>query len=72
MASVAVLILLGYYFEKWLMIAPATPVVLWLQILETVLLGGLFVMFMRSGGTTMPAVKRATEPAPAPSPQETS
>jgi len=69
-ASVAVLILLGYYFEKWLMISPATPVVLWLQMLETVLLGGLFVMFMRSGTTTLPAVKRATDPTPAPSPQE--
>jgi hypothetical protein len=35
------------------------------------LLGGLFVMFMRSGTNTMPAVKRAADPAPAPSPQET-
>lgn len=70
-ASVAGLILLGYYVEKWLMIAPATPVVLWLQIAETVLLGGLFVAFMSSGASTMPTAERAAEPTPAPSPQET-
>ena len=71
-SSVAVLILLGYYFEKWLMVAPATPVVLWIQILETVLMGGLFVLFMSNGAATLPPVQRATDPTPAPSPQETS
>lgn len=68
--TVAILILSGYYIEKWLMIAPATPVVLWLQIVETVLLGGLFWLFMSSGGYTLPSVERPASPAPAPSPQE--
>jgi hypothetical protein len=69
-ATMAVLILLGYYLEKWLMIAPATPVVLWLQIAESVALGGLFFLFMVSGSSTLPSVERAASPAPAPSPQE--
>jgi len=68
--GVGILILLGYYFEKWLMIAPAAPVTLWLQILETVLLGAIFVTFMKSGAYTLPSVERAVDPTPAPSPQE--
>jgi hypothetical protein len=71
-ATVGVLVLLGYYLEKWLMIAPDTPVILWLLILESVLLGGLLVAFMRSGAATLPSVERASDPTPAPSPQETS
>jgi hypothetical protein len=71
-STVAVLILLGFYCEKWLMIFPATPILLWLQIVESVLLGGLFWLFMTNGRRTLPAVERAKEPIPAPSPQESS
>ena len=69
-SAVAVLILLGYYFEKWLMIAPAAPVAIWLMVAETLLLGALFVTFMKSGDVTLPRVERASDPTPAPSPQE--
>jgi hypothetical protein len=67
---VGVLILLGFYFEKWLMIALAAPVSLPLQAVETVLLGILFVLIMASGDHTLPQVKRATDPTPALSPLE--
>jgi hypothetical protein len=70
-ATVGSLILLGYYFEKWLMIALAVPVAVWLQVVETLLLGALFVTFMRSGGYTLPRVERAADPSPALSPIET-
>lgn len=69
-STVGVLILLAFYFEKWLMIAPAAHVNLTLQIVETVLLGGLFVMVVRSGPNTLPGVKRSTDPTPALSPFE--
>jgi hypothetical protein len=67
---VGIIILLGFYFEKWLMIAPAAPVNLALQIVETVLLGGLFAVIMRSGQNTLPRVERAADPTPALSPIE--
>ena len=70
-ATVGALILLGYYFEKWLMIALAVPVTVWLQVAETLILGGLFVTFMMCGGYTLPRVERAADPTPALSPIET-
>jgi hypothetical protein len=69
-STVGVLILLGFYFEKWLMIAPAAQVNLTLQIVETVLLGGLFAVIVRSRQKTLPDVERSTDPTPAPSPIE--
>jgi hypothetical protein len=68
--SMGVLILLGFYLEKWLMIALATPVNLALQIVETALLGAVFVLIMKSGKNTLPDVERATDPTPALSPIE--
>ena len=69
-SAVGVLILLGFYFEKWLMIALAAPVSLPIQIVETVLLGVLFALIMASGANTLPDVKRSTDPTPALSPIE--
>jgi hypothetical protein len=68
--SMGVLILLGFYVEKWLMIALATPTNLVLQIVETALLGAVFWLIMKSGKSTLPDVERATDPTPALSPVE--
>jgi hypothetical protein len=59
--TVGLLILCGFYLEKWLMIGVAVPVNLVLQAVETVLLGGLFVMVMRNGAHTLPVVDPAPE-----------
>lgn len=61
-STVGVLVLLGFYLEKWLMIAPAAPVNVGLMIVETVLMGSLFVMVMRGGANTLPKVE--SDPAP--------
>ncbi len=57
---VGLLVLLGFYCEKWLMIALAAPVNLGLMIVETVLVGILFAIVMRSGTNTLPKI----EPVP--------
>ncbi len=67
--GVGCLILLGFYFEKWLMIGVAVPVNIPLQVIETVLLALMFVLVMKSGPHTLPgvtrskAIKTAMEPA---------
>jgi hypothetical protein len=68
-SGVGVLILLGYYFEKWLMIGVAVPVSIPIQVVETAILAVVFWLVMGSGPNTLPAVerseavKRALEPA---------
>jgi hypothetical protein len=57
--GVGVLILLGFYFEKWLMIGVAVPVSIPVQVVETVLLAALFVLVMGSGPNTLPSVSRS-------------
>lgn len=63
-STVGILILCGFYFEKWLMIGVAVPVNLVLQAVETVLLGLLFAIVMRSGANTLPAVHKAATAEP--------
>lgn len=58
-SAVGVLILLGFYFEKWLMIGVAVPVSIPIQAVETVLLAVVFWLVMGSGPNTLPSVERS-------------